>query len=90
MALFREYPLCDRDPTSKWSTGRVILLGDAAHPMYPMDGNGASQAILDAACLARELTSRNYLEDGLAAYVRERLTRTNALATPIVRVDQKA
>src|SRR5215831_4559170 len=49
---FYEYPACDRDPLARWSFGRVTLLGDAAHPMYPVGGNGASQAILDAQALA--------------------------------------
>ena len=39
--------MCDRDPLPRWSHGRVTLLGDAAHPMYPVGSNGASQAILD-------------------------------------------
>jgi 2-polyprenyl-6-methoxyphenol hydroxylase-like FAD-dependent oxidoreductase len=43
-----EYPMCDRDPLPHWSFGRVTLLGDAAHPMYPVGSNGASQAILCA------------------------------------------
>src|SRR6478736_2683036 len=34
---FWEYPMCDRDPLPRWSHGRVTLLGDAAHPMYPVD-----------------------------------------------------
>ena len=34
---FYEYPCCDRDPLPYWSSGRVTLLGDAAHPMYPVD-----------------------------------------------------
>lgn len=52
---FWEYPCCDRDPLPYWSSGRVTLLGDAAHPMYPVGSNGASQAILDARCLADAL-----------------------------------
>jgi 2-polyprenyl-6-methoxyphenol hydroxylase-like FAD-dependent oxidoreductase len=47
-----EYPMVDRDPLTRWSFGRVTLLGDAAHPMYPRGSNGAGQAILDARCLA--------------------------------------
>src|SRR5215472_14707725 len=43
---FWEYPMWDRDPLPRWSHGRVTLLGDAAHPMYPVGSNGASQAIL--------------------------------------------
>ena len=46
------YPMVDRDPLPRWSHGPVSLLGDAAHPMYPIGSNGASQAILDARVLA--------------------------------------
>ncbi len=62
-----EFPMVDRDPLPWWSQGRVTLLGDAAHPMYPIGSNGASQAILDARILARELATRG-CEPGLAAY----------------------
>ena len=50
-----EYPMVDRDPVERWTFGRVTLLGDAAHPMYPIGSNGASQAILDAEALAHAL-----------------------------------
>ena len=46
------YPMVDREPLPRWSFSRVSLLGDAAHPMYPVGANGASQAFLDAAALA--------------------------------------
>ena len=46
------FPMVDRDPLERWSHGRMTLLGDAAHPMYPVGSNGASQAILDARTLA--------------------------------------
>jgi 2-polyprenyl-6-methoxyphenol hydroxylase-like FAD-dependent oxidoreductase len=46
-----EYPMVDRDPLPAWTRGRVTLLGDAAHPMYPRGSNGAGQAILDARAL---------------------------------------
>ncbi|MFF8955001.1 FAD-dependent monooxygenase [Streptomyces sp. NPDC014894] len=53
-----EFPMLDRDPLPRWSFGRVTLLGDAAHPMYPMGMNGGSQSVVDARvlawCLARE------------------------------------
>ena len=50
-----EYPMVDRDPLAYWGTERVTLLGDAAHPMYPVGANGGSQAVVDAAVLAEEL-----------------------------------
>jgi 5-methylphenazine-1-carboxylate 1-monooxygenase len=46
------FPMVDRDPVPRWTFGRTTLLGDAAHPMYPIGSNGASQAILDARVLA--------------------------------------
>ena len=52
-----EFPMVDRDPLPFWGRGRVTLLGDAAHPMVPLGSNGASQAILDADVLARELAA---------------------------------
>jgi flavin-dependent dehydrogenase len=48
-----EFPMCDRDPVTRWAFGRVTLLGDAAHAMYPIGSNGASQAIIDAETLAK-------------------------------------
>jgi 2-polyprenyl-6-methoxyphenol hydroxylase-like FAD-dependent oxidoreductase len=51
-----EFPMVDRDPLPRWSHGRVTLLGDAAHPMYPIGSNGASQAILDGEVIAQELS----------------------------------
>ncbi len=62
-----EFPMVDRDPLPFWSEGRVTLLGDAAHPMYPMGANGASQAILDARVLADEL-AKSPGPEGLKAY----------------------
>jgi len=46
------FPMVDRNPIPRWTFGRTTLLGDAAHPMYPIGSNGASQAILDARVLA--------------------------------------
>ena len=70
-----EYPMCDRDPLPWWTEGRVTLLGDAAHPMYPVGSNGASQAMLDARCLA-DLLAREAPEAALAAYEADRLPKT--------------
>ncbi|MFL5152841.1 MAG: flavin-dependent oxidoreductase [Microvirga sp.] len=71
-----EYPMCDRDPLPRWSQGRVTLLGDAAHPMYPVGSNGASQAILDARCLADALSLAEHPMAALYAYEAERLPKT--------------
>ena len=74
-----QYPMVDRDPFPTWNRGRVTLLGDAAHPMYPVGSNGASQAILDARVLARELVLRPGLDAALAAYDGERRPATAAV-----------
>jgi 2-polyprenyl-6-methoxyphenol hydroxylase-like FAD-dependent oxidoreductase len=76
---FFEYPNCDRDPVPSWSFGRVTLLGDAAHPMYPVGSNGASQAILDARCLADLLKAGGPVADVLAAYDAARRPVTDAI-----------
>jgi 2-polyprenyl-6-methoxyphenol hydroxylase-like FAD-dependent oxidoreductase len=73
---FWEYPMCDRDPLPRWSFGRVTLLGDAAHPMYPVGSNGASQAILDARCLADRLRSAEHPLQALWMYEQERQPMT--------------
>ncbi len=75
---FYEYPVCDRDPVDRWSWGRVTLLGDAAHPMYPVGSNGASQAILDARALATHLAQAEPVA-ALAAYEAERAPATAAI-----------
>jgi 2-polyprenyl-6-methoxyphenol hydroxylase-like FAD-dependent oxidoreductase len=72
---FYEYPMCDRDPLPWWTQGRVTLLGDAAHPMYPVGSNGASQAILDARLLAA-LLDAHQVPEALAAYDADRRPKT--------------
>ncbi len=72
------YPMCDRDPLPRWTNGRVTLLGDAAHPMYPVGSNGASQAVLDAVSLAGHLAERGP-DEGLGAYEAERRPATAAI-----------
>jgi len=67
-----EFPMIDRDPLPFWTDGRVTLLGDAAHPMYPIGANGASQAVLDARVLA-DCLARDPGPGGLAAYEAIRL-----------------
>jgi 2-polyprenyl-6-methoxyphenol hydroxylase-like FAD-dependent oxidoreductase len=80
-----EYPMCDRDPLPRWTFGRVTLLGDAAHPMYPVGSNGASQAILDARALADALQRAEHPMQALHEYERERLPK----AAAIVRMNRK-
>jgi 2-polyprenyl-6-methoxyphenol hydroxylase-like FAD-dependent oxidoreductase len=74
-----EYPLVDRDPLACWTFGRVTLLGDAAHPMYPIGSNGASQAILDARVLTREILTHGETNAALVAYEAERRPATTDL-----------
>lgn len=71
-----EFPMVDRDPLEAWTHGRVTLLGDAAHPMYPIGSNGASQAILDARTLVWRLATMGDVDAALAAYEAERLPAT--------------
>jgi 2-polyprenyl-6-methoxyphenol hydroxylase-like FAD-dependent oxidoreductase len=80
-----EYPICDRDPLPHWSHGRVTLLGDAAHPMYPVGSNGAAQAILDARSLAGWLQKSDHPMQALHEYELERLPKT----AEIVRLNRK-
>jgi len=74
-----EYPMVDRNPLDRWTFGPVTLLGDAAHPMYPIGSNGASQAILDARVLAREIRAHGTTEAALHAYEAERRPATAAI-----------
>lgn len=71
-----EYPMADRDPLPRWTHGRVTLLGDAAHPMYPVGSNGSAQAILDARCLADLLARSEHPREALYRYELERLPKT--------------
>jgi len=63
-----EYPMVDRDPLPRWSFGRITLLGDAAHPMYPRGSNGAGQAILDARFLTGQIKKLGATEAALQQY----------------------
>lgn len=74
-----EWPMVDRDPLPRWTHGRMTLLGDAAHPMYPIGSNGASQSILDARVLAREIRDRGAGPAALEAYEAERRPLTSAI-----------
>ncbi|HZP99457.1 MAG TPA: flavin-dependent oxidoreductase [Reyranella sp.] len=63
-----EYPMVDRDPLDRWTFGRVSLLGDAAHPMYPRGSNGAGQAIVDARFLAGQIKRHGATVEALQRY----------------------
>lgn len=73
------YPMCDRDGLPRWTHGRVTLLGDAAHPMYPVGSNGASQAILDARDLTDRLAGGGDVVAALEAYDAVRRPATAAI-----------
>ncbi|MFJ9542253.1 FAD-dependent monooxygenase [Streptomyces sp. NPDC101225] len=72
--------LLDRAPPRHWSRGRLTLLGDAAHPMFPFFAQGAAQSIEDAAVLARCLAaSADDPERALKRYESARVPRTARL-----------
>lgn len=74
-----EYPMVDRDPLPWWGTGRITLVGDAAHPMYPVASNGGSLAVVDARVLAYHLATTPDVEAGLRGYEDDRREPTTAI-----------
>jgi 2-polyprenyl-6-methoxyphenol hydroxylase-like FAD-dependent oxidoreductase len=94
------FPMVDRDPVARWTFGRTTLLGDAAHPMYPIGSNGASQAILDARVLAGCVRRHpDDLDEALARYESVRRPVTGAVVranrglgpeVPMLLVEQRA
>ena len=74
-----KYPMVDRNPLNRWTFERVTLLGDAAHAMYPIGSNGASQAILDSAHLARCLEQYGLNKDALCRYENIRRPAANKI-----------
>jgi 2-polyprenyl-6-methoxyphenol hydroxylase-like FAD-dependent oxidoreductase len=74
-----EYPMVDRDPLDRWTFGHATLLGDAAHPMYPIGSNGASQAILDARVIAKAILEHGEMPAALEAYEADRRPATSRL-----------
>jgi 2-polyprenyl-6-methoxyphenol hydroxylase-like FAD-dependent oxidoreductase len=94
------FPMVDRDPIDRWTFGRSTLLGDAAHPMYPIGSNGASQAILDARVLAGCVRRHpGDLDEALARYESVRRPATAAIVranrglgpeVPMLLVEQRA
>lgn len=77
-AIF-EFPMVDRDPLPRWSFENMTLLGDAAHAMYPIGSNGASQGIIDARILARELRDNGVGQAALQSYDDIRRETVNAV-----------
>lgn len=63
-----EYPMVDRDPLPRWTDGAVTLMGDAAHPTYPVGSNGASQAIVDARVLGAAIRAHGAVPAALAHF----------------------
>jgi flavin-dependent dehydrogenase len=60
--------MIDRDPVPTWVDGRAALMGDAAHVMYPVGSNGASQAIVDARVLGAAMVQHGVTPQALQAY----------------------
>ena len=74
---WRMWVLCDREPIKNWTKGRVVLLGDAAHPMLQYLAQGACMAIEDAVCLADKLTvMKSDYRAAFSAYQEARYLRT--------------
>ncbi|MDP1554735.1 MAG: FAD-dependent monooxygenase [Hyphomonas sp.] len=71
------WALYDRMPLEKWSDGRVVLLGDACHPMLPFLAQGAVMTIEDAYVLARLVTKKETIGAALGAYEAIRKPRTS-------------
>lgn len=71
-----EFPMVDRDPLPQWTFGRVTLMGDAAHPMYPIGSNGATQGIIDARVFAWHLAKAGSVEEAMQRYEAERREAT--------------
>jgi salicylate hydroxylase len=74
-----KWALFDRAPLPRWSVGRVTLLGDACHPMLPFMGQGAAQAIEDAATLTACLGKLEDVPAALKLYETLRLPRASRL-----------
>jgi 5-methylphenazine-1-carboxylate 1-monooxygenase len=94
-----QYPMVDKDPIAQWTFGRVTLMGDAAHPMYPRGSNGSAQALIDARTLATELATHIDPRAALQSYEAKRrevtanIVQTNRSVPPDfinIKVDELA
>lgn len=74
-----EYPMVDRDPLPAWTHGAVTLMGDAAHPAYPVGSNGAGAAIIDARKLGRAFLDHGVTPAALNAFEDEMRPRTSKI-----------
>ena len=74
-----EYPMVDRDPLTTWVDGRCVLVGDAAHVMYPVGSNGASQAIVDTRVLGSAFVKHGLDQTALLHYESLNLKEMNEL-----------
>jgi len=72
-----KWGLFDRDPMKTWTSGRVTLLGDAAHPMLPFLSQGAAIAMEDAYVLASALADEPDLSAALKRYESLRIARAS-------------
>lgn len=83
-----EYPMVDREPLEKWTFDNTTILGDAAHPTYPVGSSGASQAIVDSRKLVYHLKKQGLNKSALISYENEmrpltnKITLTNRQAGP--------
>tara|TARA_R110000787_G_scaffold14647_1_gene45024 strand:- start:5786 stop:6991 length:1206 start_codon:yes stop_codon:yes gene_type:complete len=77
--VLNRWALYDRPDLPRWHDGRVVLLGDACHPMLPFLAQGAVMAIEDAWVLAARLSEGGDVTHALAAYERDRRGRTAAV-----------
>ncbi|MGC5615507.1 FAD-dependent monooxygenase [Georgenia sp. Z1491] len=81
------WPMSDREPLRRWTTGRVTLLGDAAHAMLQYLAQGAGQSLLDGASLTRHLAAiegewtGDAVAAALAAYESDRVAAAGATQT---------
>ncbi|MGV9711736.1 FAD-dependent monooxygenase [Gordonia sp. NPDC003424] len=73
------FPLIRHEPLDTWIDGRVVLIGDAAHAMYPRGGNGACQSIVDGGVLADKLATIPDIDRALKAFEDQRLTMVNGI-----------
>ncbi|MBX9824623.1 MAG: flavin-dependent oxidoreductase [Xanthobacteraceae bacterium] len=75
-----EYPMVDKDPIRTWTFGRVVLAGDAAHPMYPRGSNGSAQGLIDSRVLSDALAQHGTdWQSAFRAYEHERVEKAAAI-----------